>query len=73
VSPNARWTPSAEQWWKCDPSRSTARPAAAPAPTLTEDDDARPVAGRILGPRGDVIRVARHGEPRPPFGFGARP
>lgn len=62
---NGRWRHLESDWeWGADAPKAE-RP---PAPMVDQTD--RPIAGRILGPRGETLRVVRHGAPRPPFGFG---
>lgn len=62
------WTRSGLAW--AERFGSGRLPLLPAAPTLDSNpDDSRPIAGRILNPRGEVIKIVRHGPDKPPFGF----
>jgi hypothetical protein len=53
--------------WRWQNDRLTDKPTKPPAPQLDTSDN-RPVAGRLLGPHGELLRVVRYGDDVP-FGF----
>lgn len=64
---DSRWRHLESDWeWGLDSPR-----AERPSPPQVDQTE-QPIAGRILGPRGQVLRVVRHGTTRPPFGFTPR-